>query len=55
MVVGSIKMKRLYAATDSTMAVVVSKAGDNLDQAFDASFEEFQATMDRLGVASIKT
>ena len=38
------------SATDSTLAVVVSKAGDNLDQQFDASFEDFQETMDRLGL-----
>src|SRR5688572_6368641 len=43
------KNETTIAATDSTMAVVVSKAGDNLDQAFDASFEEFQEAMDRLG------
>jgi len=42
------KNETTVAATDSTMAVVVSKAGDNLDQAFDASFEEFQEVMDRL-------
>jgi PAS domain S-box-containing protein len=43
------KNETTVAATDSTSAVIVSKAGDNLDQAFDASFEEFQGAMDRLG------
>jgi PAS domain S-box-containing protein len=43
------KNETTVAATDSTSAVIVSKAGDNLDQAFDASFEKFQGAMDRLG------
>ncbi|HEX6889965.1 MAG TPA: GAF domain-containing protein, partial [Chryseolinea sp.] len=43
------KNETTVAATDSTSAVIVSRAGDNLDQAFDASFEEFQEAMDRLG------
>ena len=50
MVVGSIKMRQLYPQPIVPMAVVVSKAGDNLDQQFDASFEDFQETMDRLGL-----
>ena len=37
------------AATDSTAAIVVSKAGDNMDQQFDASFEQFLGAMTRLG------
>jgi PAS domain S-box-containing protein len=44
------KNETTVSATDSTVAVVVSKAGDNLDQQFDASFEDFQETMDRLGL-----
>jgi len=36
------------SATDSTAAIVVSRAGDALDQQFDASFEDFQSTMQRL-------
>jgi PAS domain S-box-containing protein len=43
------KNETTIAATDSTAAVVVSKAGDNLDQQFDAAFEKFQESMDRLG------
>jgi PAS domain S-box-containing protein len=45
------KNETTISATDSTMAVVVSKAGDNLDQQFDASFEDFLETMDRLGLS----
>ena len=44
------KNETTVSATDSTVAVVASKAGDNLDQSFDASFEDFQETMDRLGL-----
>jgi len=43
------KNETTVSATDSTAAVVVSRAGDNLDQQFDASYEEFQVTMERLG------
>ena len=45
-----VKNETTVSATDSTVAVVASKAGDNLDQQFDASFEDFQETMDRLGL-----
>ena len=43
------KNETTIAATDSTAAVVTSKAGDNRDQQFDASFEQFQGAMNRLG------
>jgi GAF domain-containing protein len=43
------KNETTIAATDSTAAVITSKAGDNLDQQFDASFEQFQEAMTRLG------
>ena len=43
------KNETTIPATDSTAAVVVSKAGDNLDQQFDASFEQFHNAMNRLG------
>ena len=42
------KNETTVSATDSTAAVVVSRAGDNLDHQFDASFEDFQETMERL-------
>jgi PAS domain S-box-containing protein len=45
-----VKNETTVSATDSTVTVVASKAGDNLDQQFDASFEDFQETMDRLGL-----
>ncbi len=40
------KLATTIAATDTTAAVVVSRAGDASDQQLDASFEDFQLAMD---------
>ena len=44
---GSNKLETTVAATDSTAEMVVSHAGDALDQQFDASYETFQSSMER--------
>lgn len=42
------KLETTVSGTDSTAAVIVSRAGDALDQQFDASFGEFQSSIERL-------
>jgi len=41
-------VKSIVPATDSTAAVIGSKAGDPLDQQFDASFDTYAASMQKL-------